>query len=176
MNQSLLVIGGCRSGKSRYALECAEAESAMQRIFVATSIPSDNEMTQRVRQHQAERGDHWSTLEEPVHVPRIVRDKAMTGRVLLVDCITLWISNLLHQSLPWEDFVADLVASVSAATGPVILVTNEVGQGIVPENSLARRFRDVAGVTNQRLAGCAATVVWMVAGIPVCIKGKMEPK
>jgi len=137
-------------------------------------VPHDAEMEQRVDRHQKERGPNWQTVETPVHLPREVSACSLQAEVLLVDCLTLWISNLM---LDIEDDqiiskrIAELVQSLNSAACPVVLVSNEVGAGIVPENLLARRFRDFVGEANQAVAARADRVVWMVAGIPVIIKG-----
>jgi len=174
-----LVIGGCRSGKSEHALSLAERLSATQRVFVATCIPHDAEMRDRVTRHQRERSRSWTTVEAPLDLAGAVARHARPGAVLLIDCLTLWVSNLLGTS---EDpdllrgRAAELVNALSQSRGPVVLVTNEVGAGIVPENRLARLFRDVVGWTNQAVAGCADRVVWTVAGIPLTIKGLQKER
>jgi len=170
-----LVIGGCRSGKSRYALEIAEKINADRQIFVATCQPVDEEMRQRVRQHRRQRSNRWQTVEEPLELPEAIDTHASPDAAVLVDCLTLWISNLLLQfgdNRPDELTARSdrLVRAVQAASGPVILVSNEVGAGIVPENRLARMFRDAAGTVNQQVAEVATSVFWMVAGIAVKIK------
>ena len=169
------VLGGCRSGKSRIAMSLAETTAASNRIFIATCLPQDDEMKERVRRHQQERGPRWETLEVPLCLTAAVRENSRAENVLLIDCITLWISNLLMEK-ETEETVLDLLQKLSealaAAACPVILVSNEVGLGIVPDNRLARTFRDLAGTANQILAAASDRVVWMVAGIPVFIKGK----
>lgn len=171
-----LVIGGCRSGKSAHAQLLAE-KSAPKRIYVATCVPRDPEMQERVRRHQKDRDASWSTIETPVDISGVIREHAESGTVLLVDCLTLWITNLLLDAgtvEAVEEQAAVLVNALAGAQGPVILVSNEVGQGIVPENRLARQFRDLAGHVNQVVAGCADQVIWMVAGIPVTIKSPVD--
>ena len=170
-----LVIGGCRSGKSGHALEIAEKIDARRQIYVATSRPDDDEMRQRIEKHRRERGDRWTTIEEPLELPEAIENYASPDTVVLVDCLTLWISNLLLQfndNRPDELTMRfDRLAEVlTKAKGPVFLVSNEVGTGIVPENRLARSFRDTAGFVNQQVAAIATSVVWMVAGIAVKIK------
>lgn len=172
--QVTLVLGGCRSGKSRHALERAEALPAARRLYLATCVPRDAEMQERVRRHRVERGASWATREEPLDLAGVVAAEAHPGQVLLVDCLTLWVSNLLLENADEagvDQAAAGLVAALERAGGPVILVSNEVGLGIVPDNPLARLFRDCAGRVNQMVAACAATVVWTVAGIPVVVKG-----
>jgi len=174
LNEVIFVIGGCRSGKSRYALETADGVSKEEKIFIATCVAHDAEMEQRVDRHQKERGPNWQTVETPVHLYRAITACSRQAKVLLVDCLTLWISNLMLEIEDDEiisERITELVQSFNSANCPVVLVSNEVGAGIVPENSLARRFRDLVGAANQAVATRADRVVWMVAGIPVIIKG-----
>jgi adenosylcobinamide kinase/adenosylcobinamide-phosphate guanylyltransferase len=169
-----MVIGGCRSGKSRYAQEYAESISPDGRIFVATCVPDDDEMRDRIARHRLQRDGSWTTVETPIQLPEAIAEYSHKAAVVLVDCLTLWITNLLLQPAERaavEDHIEKLTGAVQFAGCPVILVSNEVGTGIVPENQLARQFRDLVGLANQRLAACADKVVWMVAGIPVRIKG-----
>lgn len=173
MNKTTLIIGGCRSGKSRHALERATEFPENDRIFIATCVPGDDEMKQRVRHHQKERSQAWKTLEIPVHLPEAIDKNSNKGNVILVDCLTLWISNLLLKTNDLdkiEEHIRRLTRSLEKAQCPVILVSNEVGTGIVPENRLARLFRDAAGFANQKVAACSDSVIWTVAGIPVTIK------
>ena len=175
MKKKIFVLGGCRSGKSSYALETAQKFSGANKIFIATCIPHDDEMKQRVVRHQRERSRHWHTVEAPLDLPQAVEEAGVTASVLLVDCLTLWISNLLMENLDAEQILNhfdSLTRAVSSATCPVILVSNEVGTGIVPQNKLARLYRDLVGWANQAVAECADLVVWTVAGIPVTIKGR----
>ncbi|MCG8643132.1 MAG: bifunctional adenosylcobinamide kinase/adenosylcobinamide-phosphate guanylyltransferase [Desulfobacterales bacterium] len=176
-----LVIGGCRSGKSRFALEAADRFKAgpgipgHRKFFIATSVPTDPEMEARVSAHRNERGNDWQTIEEPVQIGKAIDTYGGKAGVILVDCLTLWTSNLLFQ-LEEEDrieaAIAELEQAITRSLCPIFLVTNEVGLGIVPENRLARRFRDLAGSVNQRIAKIAHTVVMTVAGIGVTIKPK----
>lgn len=175
MTNVFLVIGGCRSGKSRYALEIAEKINSSRQVFIATCQPRDEEMRRRVAQHRRQRSERWHTVEEPLELPEAIESHSLPDTVVLVDCLTLWISNLLLQhtdSRPEEVAARSdrLVAALAGAEGPVILVSNEVGTGVVPENRLARMFRDAAGAVNQQAAAVAASVTWMVAGIPVKVK------
>jgi adenosylcobinamide kinase/adenosylcobinamide-phosphate guanylyltransferase len=172
MKEITLVIGGCKSGKSRQALEIAESYG-LRPLFLATCVPCDEEMATRVARHRQERGDAWEAIEVPLALPEAICDHAGQDRVLLVDCLTLWISNLLMRREE-EAFVTArterLAESLVAASCPVVLVSNEVGCGIVPENRLSRLFRDLSGLTNQRVAAVAHRVVRMTAGIAVRIK------
>jgi adenosylcobinamide kinase/adenosylcobinamide-phosphate guanylyltransferase len=175
MNEITFIIGGCRSGKSRYALDLAGKLSENKKIFMATCLPQDEEMRQRVARHQKDRGKTWITLEVPIDLPEAVTQNSSKGDVILVDCLTLWISNLLTKTQEVSEdevieSVDNLTQAIQTVNCPVILVSNEVGTGIVPENQLARQFRDIMGMTNQRVAACADAVIWMAAGIPVTIK------
>jgi adenosylcobinamide kinase/adenosylcobinamide-phosphate guanylyltransferase len=178
-----LVLGGCRSGKSRFALDAAnritgnqvKADSARagRKIFLATSVPRDSEMDKRVAAHQAERGEDWQTIEEPIRIHEIIENASKTADVILVDCLTLWTSNLLFAEYDEQRILAATVllsAALEKSCCPVFLVSNEVGYGIVPDNSLARQFRDVAGLVNQKIAATADRVILTVAGIGVPIK------
>jgi len=174
VKETTLVMGGCRSGKSRHALEMAEKIAKKGRIFVATCVPNDDEMNQRVARHQKDRGDSWTTVEVPVLVPEAIIENSQKSDVILVDCLTLWINNILietNDQVKIDEHIQKLAQSLKDAECPVILVSNEVGTGIVPENKLARLFRDTAGFVNQHIAKCSDKVIWMVAGIPVRIKG-----
>ena len=168
-----LVIGGCRSGKSAYALDLAEGVQAGRKLFMATCQPYDDEMRARVARHQRERDATWETLEVPMELARTLELHNTGGSVVLVDCLTFWLTNMAMANLSEIDIqrrIASLDQTLTAMKVPVILVTNEVGQGIVPENRLARQFRDWAGLLNRRVAQSADQVVWMVAGIPVKVK------
>lgn len=170
-----LVIGGCRSGKSRYALDAANAVLGSGKIFLATSVPADLEMEKRVHAHQAQRGEDWLTVEAPVQIHEAIAAHARTADVILVDCLTLWTANMLALEMDeaaMQKCMDQTSEALSRVCCPVFLVTNEVGYGIVPENSLARRFRDMAGLVNQHMAKAADRVVLTVAGIAVTIKPK----
>lgn len=166
---ALLVLGGARSGKSSYAQSRAEALAGELR-FVATAQAFDAEMADRIARHRADRGPRWSTIEAPVELAAAIRAESGEDRVLLVDCLTLWTSNLLLAGHDIAAATGELVKSVSDAPGPLILVANEVGLGIVPDNALARRFRDEAGRVNQRIAAAASEVVFIAAGLPLRLK------
>ena len=173
MQQTTLITGGCRSGKSRHALVLGEALTGQNKIFLATCQPQDEEMRHRVQRHQIERGAHWQTVEEPLHIDKVISQFAPNAAVCLVDCLTLWVSNLLlaHAEDQAVGRCIDRLCRVIADPPcPLILVTNEVGTGIVPENQLARRFRDLVGWANQQVAAACDRVIWMVAGIAVTIK------
>ncbi len=172
VKETTLIIGGCRSGKSSQAMQLAE-QIAGQKIFIATCVPQDKEMEQRVLRHQQQRSSDWETLEVPVLLPESIHKYSEEGQVILVDCLTLWINNLIMDDENPANIdmqIQKLTQSIEKAECPVILVSNEVGTGIVPENKLARLFRDIAGFANQKVASCVDSVIWMVAGIPVKIK------
>ncbi len=172
------VIGGCRSGKSSFALDQANLahkgnNQGKMKIFLATSVPLDSEMEKRINKHQHERGNDWHTIEEPVKIHGIINEYSRNASVILVDCLTLWVSNLLLNSCDdvlLEKAVKELEDSLKSCKCPVFLVSNEVGTGIVPENKIARQFRDYAGFVNQRIAKTADRVVMTIAGIDVQIK------
>lgn len=173
MSDTIFVIGGCRSGKSRYALKTAQKFAGDNRIFLATCVPDDDEMKQRVARHQDERGSDWETAEVPLDLPDAIQAHSQTANILLVDCLTLWISNLMmtyQDPAAIEAHIHSLNDALAEPHCPVILVSNEVGTGIVPQNKLARLFRDLVGSANQIAAESSDKVVWMVAGIPVTIK------
>ncbi len=165
-----LVLGGARSGKSGFAQ--AQAETAGQDgrlVMIATGQAFDDEMRQRIARHQRERGAAWRTVEAPIDLRGAL---AALGQedVAVVDCLTLWLTNLMLAEMDLEAEVSALLAAVQQLRNPVWLVSNEVGLGIVPENALARRFRDEAGRLHQRLAAAAAHVVLLVAGLPMTLK------
>jgi len=175
VKEILFVTGGCRSGKSRFALEFADRHFK-RKVFVATCQAQDQEMRRRIKEHQKTRGRDWQTVEVLTALSEAVASHSSQADVILIDCLTLWVSNLLAENTSQEKILtrADaLTQAINQAPCSVILVSNEVGTGIVPENELARRFRDVAGLVNQKVAACANRVVWMVAGIPVPIKGML---
>jgi adenosylcobinamide kinase/adenosylcobinamide-phosphate guanylyltransferase len=179
MGSIILVTGGCRSGKSAFAQRLAESIPG-RRALVATCQPMDDEMRERVRLHrQARAGTQWDTIEEPIQLAEAL-SRAVRYDVVVVDCLTLWVSNLMHNGHPDgadvnEDYFQkrceEVLAVCRAHPGTVVLVTNEVGMGIVPQNALARRFRDLIGRVNQAVAAAADRVTLMSCGIPLSLKG-----
>lgn len=166
---TLFVLGGARSGKSRYAQARAEALDG-ELVFVATGQAGDAEMADRIARHRADRGPRWITVEAPIDLPAAIRAESREDRVLLIDCLTLWVSNLLLAERDIPAAGDALVAAIDDAAGPLILVANEVGLGIVPDNALARRFRDEAGRINQRIAAAVDGVMFVAAGLPLKLK------
>jgi len=165
----LFVLGGARSGKSRFA-EAQALALAANPVYVATAQAFDVEMEERIALHRQRRGDAWQTVEAPHALPEAIAEHADPNRVLLVDCLTLWLTNRL---LADADLDADrdrLLAALTAAPGAVVLVSNEVGLSIVPDNALARRFRDEQGHLNQKIAALADTAWFVAAGLPLRLK------
>lgn len=166
-----LVVGGARSGKSAFA-EALVTASGRPRRYIATAEAWDDEMRQRIAQHQRDRGGDWITVEAPLALPAALAN-ARAEEVVLVDCATLWLTNHL---LADHDIAAEterLLRALEACPAPVLVVSNETGWGIVPENALARRFRDEQGRLNQRLARQAGLVVTVIAGLPMVLKGSL---
>lgn len=165
-----LVLGGARSGKTAFALGRAEG-SGLTPVMVATAEVRDDEMAARVAAHRAERGPAWRTIEEPHDLAGVLERETGSDRVLVVDCLTLWLSNRMFAEVEVEAEIAGLVATLGRVRGPVVLVSNEVGLGIVPENALARRFRDLQGRLNREVASVAGRVTFVAAGLPLSLKG-----
>lgn len=166
---SLLILGGARSGKSRIAQERAESLPGPP-VYIATAEAWDDEMRERIALHRADRGGQWATVEAPLDLPEAIAARSGSGHVLLVDCLTLWATNLLLADRDAEAATEALCAAVAGFEGDLILVANEVGLGIVPDNALARRFRDVAGRMNQRVAAVADEVLFVAAGLALRLK------
>ncbi|MGJ5177692.1 bifunctional adenosylcobinamide kinase/adenosylcobinamide-phosphate guanylyltransferase [Bradyrhizobium oligotrophicum] len=164
-----LVLGGARSGKSRQAEARVTAQSPPW-IYVATAQAFDDEMTGRIAQHKARRADGWQTLEAPLDLAALVRAQADSTTPMLIDCLTLWLSNVMLAELNVSAACADLLDALTAARGPIVTVSNEVGLGIVPDNALARAFRDAQGRLNQDVAALADRVILMAAGLPLTLK------
>ncbi|MEN3110584.1 bifunctional adenosylcobinamide kinase/adenosylcobinamide-phosphate guanylyltransferase [Uliginosibacterium paludis] len=166
-----LILGGARSGKSRFAQGIAEAHAGDIELIVTAEI-LDKEMRERVAKHQAERPAHWHVTEAPLDLPAAVARLAQPGACVLVDCLTLWLSNILcTQPDTLEQRVQALGTAIQAAQGQLLLVSNEVGWSIVPENKLARLFRDEQGRLNQRVAALCDEVTLVAAGLPLRLKG-----
>ena len=166
-----LVLGGARSGKSHYAQRTAEAvpTAGGQLTMIVTAQAGDAEMGERIAHHQAARGPQWRTIEAPIELPNALRALSPSD-VAVIDCLTLWVSNLLLREADLDAWTETLTAAVAKHAGRLIIVSNEVGFGIVPDNALARRFRDACGRLHQRLGAVAGEVVLVVAGQPLRIK------
>lgn len=163
-----LLLGGARSGKSRRALQLAEA-AAPTRTFIATAEPLDDEMASRIAQHQADRGPGWTTREAPIGLVEALQQTVQPGHSVVVDCLTLWLSNLVHHEYNVDDEIRRLLDAL-ALPGKLILVSNEVGLGLVPNTPLGRSFRDQQGRLNQAVAEASDRVEFVAAGLPLVLK------
>lgn len=161
----ILIGGGVRSGKSRFALDRARREGA-KLAFIATAEARDDEMRERIERHRANRGSDFVTIEAPIELAAALR--SVQGDAVVVDCLTLWLANILDRDV--DAATADLLKAAATSSACVIFVTNEVGCGIVPDNALAREFRDRAGILNQRVAEAASEVYWMIFGQSLRVK------
>lgn len=167
--KATLVLGGARSGKSTFAEQIVR-DSGLQAIYVATATAGDDEMRERIAHHRARRGDAWQTIEEPLDLAGVLTREARQGRILLVDCLTLWLSNLMHAGIDVTAATQGLCEKLQQSPCPIVLVSNEVGLSLVPETSLGRQFRDEQGRLNQRVAACVDEVAFIIAGLPLWIK------
>jgi adenosylcobinamide kinase/adenosylcobinamide-phosphate guanylyltransferase len=165
-----LVLGGARSGKSRHAERLIETAAASG-TYCATGEAGDDEMAERIAAHRVRRGAFWRTVEAPLALAPVLLAETVPERPLLIDCLTLWLSNQMLADAALDAEFATLRAALRDAAGPVVLVANEVGLGLVPETRLGRRFRDAAGWLNQEMAALADRVVFIAAGLPLVIKG-----
>ena len=164
------VLGGARSGKTSYALREAWNRPGDRHVMIATAQAHDAEMAERIARHRAERGEGWTTVEAPLDLAGAVR-RLEAGEAAVVDCLTLWLSNLMLGDLDVAAAVAETAQALAASPAGIVVVSNEVGQGIVPDNALARRFRDEAGWMNQAMAAAADRAVLVAAGLPLVLKG-----
>ena len=181
----MLLTGGARSGKSRYALHLCDQQASASKVLIATATAGDAEMARRIEIHRQERSPDWRTVEEPLDLAGAIRQSDQPGQVTLVDCLTLWTSNWLLRSnsddsvdgpkrvAQWQDQQQQLIDALQGCRGMVVMVTNEVGMGLVPPTPLGRQFRDWAGAINQRVAACSDHVVLMVSGIPMAVRGEL---
>jgi adenosylcobinamide kinase / adenosylcobinamide-phosphate guanylyltransferase len=171
-----LVLGGVRSGKSRYAQQLAEQSRCV--VFVATAKVTDDEMREKIQHHRGDRPKEWLTVEEPLELPKVLAQHEFDSEVIVVDCLTIFAANLLEaegeDSGAIERRIEALCGALRAAHCTVVLVSNEVGSGVVPAYPLGRRYRDLLGEINQRVARVADDVVLMVAGLPLALKGHLE--
>jgi adenosylcobinamide kinase/adenosylcobinamide-phosphate guanylyltransferase len=164
-----LVLGGARSGKSAFA-EKLVGDSGLAKVYLATATPGDDEMRLRIAQHRTQRGEGWTTVEEPLALVDALTREVTHGRAVLVDCLTLWLSNLMLAGRDPEIEARRLTRFLGVAKYPVVLVSNEVGLGLVPDTPLGRRFRDAQGRLNQIVAALVPNVVFIAAGLPLWLK------
>lgn len=167
------IIGGARSGKSSFAVSEA-LKLKGRKAYIASADALDGEMKERIKKHKKDRGDGWDTYEEPIRISEVLKKIEGQYSVILLDCLTLWLSNLMMNGKSIEKEIKLLCSTLHAAPCTLFVVSNEVGMGIVPENEMARRFRDMAGMLNQRVAEIADEVYLVVAGIPVKIKSSTK--
>lgn len=168
--KTVLVLGGARSGKSVFA-EGLAGRSRLEAVYLATGRPFDGEMETRIAAHRARRGDAWRTVEAPVDLVGALAANCAADRIVLVDCLTLWVTNLMLADMPMEPAFSAFTELMPKLAGPAIFVSNEVGLGIVPDNAMARAFRDHAGQLNQMVAAAADEVHFIAAGLPLKLKG-----
>ncbi len=168
MAKITLITGGARSGKSSTALKLS-LQYPKERTFIATAVAFDDDMQNRIRKHREERADMFKTIEEPIKLSNAIQSAADSTNICIVDCLTMWCNNIMHYNKP--DETDKLLSTIKNPKFDMILVTNEVGMGIVPNNKLSRDYRDLLGTLNQKIAELADNVILMVSGIPVYIKG-----
>lgn len=166
-----LILGGARSGKSRFGEDFA-LQTGLTPIYIATAEPSDNEMETRIAHHQSSRDSAWRLVEEPLELSAALTREAGPKHIILIDCITIWLSNHLINGSELEEVCADLTHTLQSAAGPIVLVSNEVGAGVVPAYASGRTFRDAAGRLNQELARISQDVFYIVAGLPLALKSQ----
>ncbi len=166
----VLILGGARSGKSAFA-ESLLRDAQQERTYLATATATDEEMAARIARHRQDRDDHWLTVEEPLAIVDALRRETDEGRAVLVDCLTLWLSNLFMQGHDIAQEAERLAAFLQEAPRQIVLVSNEIGLGLVPETKLGRDFRDAQGRLNQAVAAAARSVIFVAAGLPLYLKG-----
>lgn len=171
MRKRILILGGARSGKSSFAL-CEASSAEGRKAFIATAEALDDEMKIRIAKHRRERDSNWQTLEEPLEISSIIRKISGEYDLILIDCLTLWVSNIMVNDMPFYAYADELFRVIMDDTSPALLylVSNEVGLGLVPETPLGRQYRDNLGYLNARIAAAATDVYFMAAGIPMKIK------
>ena len=167
--ETTFIIGGARSGKSVFA-ESLVLKSGHKPIYLATGRASDDEMAQRIEEHQSRRGEDWHTVEEPLALVDALTQASIEKRIILVDCLTLWITNLMMAEADVAREADALVGYLAEAPVPIVIVSNEVGQGVVPENKMARAFVDLSGLVHQRVAAACKHVYFVTSGIPQKLK------
>ncbi len=176
MKKITFVTGGARSGKSHYALSLAQNYQG-KRAFIATAEPFDEEMRERIKKHRQERGDSFITIEEPIKIKDTVESLSADVEIAVIDCLTVWLGNLMHQLRNKVDEHPEIFRFLDLLNKPpcnLIIVSNEVGMGIIPHSSMARRYRDLAGWVNQQVAKQADSVILMISGIPINLKGETK--
>lgn len=177
---STLLLGGARSGKSRVGEALVTGAlvtgSGDKPLYIATAEARDEEMSERIEHHQARRGSEWAIIEEPIALADVLRENVTSEHIVLVDCLTLWLSNLMEKEKSIPLAVDDLIDALRSTQGRIVMISNEVGQGIVPDNALARRFRDEAGFMHQRIAATVDQVAFIVAGLPLMLKESATPR
>jgi adenosylcobinamide kinase/adenosylcobinamide-phosphate guanylyltransferase len=169
MKKIVFITGGARSGKSSFALKQASGIPG-KKAYIATAEPLDEEMRERIEDHRKQRGKEWDTFEEPLMIAEVINRIGDRYAALVLDCLTLWLSNMMHAKLGIEAEIERLISALRSHQTSVFIVSNEVGMGIVPENEMARKFRDMAGMLNRKIAGAADEVYIVVAGLPLKIK------
>lgn len=167
--ETTFVLGGARSGKSRFA-EKLVLDSGLRKVYLATARTYDDEMVQRVESHRDRRGENWETIEEPLALVNALDEASHKGHIILVDCLTLWITNLMIAEANVMKEGASLVEFLGRTTVPIVLVSNETGSGVVPENAMARDFTDLSGAIHQEIAAVCSNVYLVTAGIPQKLK------
>lgn len=176
MQKIIFILGGSRSGKSTFALKETSAVSG-KKAFIATAEILDEEMRIRIEKHRQERSKDWVTYEEPLYIAWLMEKIKGEYDVVLIDCLTLWLSNIMHTGLNAADEVKKLSLAISSNCPPLLyIISNEVGLGIVPESPIGREYRDNLGFLNQEMARIANNVYFMVAGIPLMVKGERQEK
>jgi len=168
----ILVLGGARSGKSRLAEQIVEG-SGFARFYLATAQAGDEEMRRRIAEHRARRGTGWRTVKTPLDLEKTLAETAQTGHAVLVDCLTLWLSNIFLDEGDVAKRITALAVTLRELPGLIVVVSNEVGLGLVPDNALGRSFRDAQGQLNQSVAEICQTVIFVAAGLPLVLKGDL---
>ncbi len=174
MAECILILGGAGSGKSSYALSICK--SFKKKIFLATALPVDNETREKIKRHREERGADWITVEEPLYIGQRINEFSEADSVILLDCLTFWINNLMFEGAEVEKEVQVLKKAISHASGTIVVVSNEVGLGIVPVETESRKYRYYLATANKEIAQISKKVIFMIAGIPLFIKSDSPAK
>lgn len=169
-SEKILVLGGARSGKSLYSERWVQEKAALQWIYIATAQAFDQEMEERIAEHQSRRDQKWQNIEAPLALAETLKAHNEPGKVVLLDCLTLWLSNVMLAEKAVEPAIDQLLEAIQSFPGSMVIVSNEVGLGIVPDNALARRFRDAQGRLNQKVASIVDRVYLIAAGLPLQLK------